>query len=87
MTDAGEARGDHPRVVEDEGVAGAQQGGQIAHAAIRQGVAGAHHEQAARVARARRPQGDRRLRQLEIEQVHTHPRAISTDGRPTQMAD
>ena len=73
VADAGEAGRDHPRVVEDERVAGIQEGGQVAHAAIRQGGAGAHHEKAARVARARRPQRDRSLRQLEIEKVYAHP--------------
>ncbi|GJE69420.1 hypothetical protein CHKEEEPN_0948 [Methylorubrum podarium] len=75
VADAGEPGRDHPRVVEDEGVAGVQERRQVAHAAIREAFAGAHHEQAARVARARRPQRDRSLRQLEIEQVHAHPSA------------
>ncbi|GJE06875.1 hypothetical protein AOPFMNJM_2198 [Methylobacterium jeotgali] len=78
---AREAGRDHAGVVEDEGVAGAQQARQIAHAAVLQGFARPHHEEPARVARARGAQRDARLRQLEIEQVHPHQTVSPTMAR------
>jgi hypothetical protein len=73
-----ERRRDHPRVVEHEGVAGAQQLGQVADGAVL-GLglgAGPHHEQARRVARAHGMQRDPVFRQLEVEQVGAHGRSF-----------
>ena len=64
-------------VVDDEGVAPAQQRRQIAHDAVLElgRRAGPHHQKPGGIARRRRPQRDAVLRQREIEQVGAHSRS------------
>ena len=66
-------------VVDDNGVAPAQQRRQIAHDAVFKlcGGAGPHHQKPGGIARRRRPQRDAVLRQREIEQIRAHSRQIS----------
>ncbi|MNJ43371.1 hypothetical protein D3C77_383750 [compost metagenome] len=66
LAHARQARRDHPRVVEHQGVAGLQEFRQVADDAILK-VAVRHHQQARRVARVGGAQGDARLGQVEVE--------------------
>ena len=71
-TAAFELRGDHPRVVEHQHIAGAQKTWQIAHAQIGQRARPWHMQQPRRIARARRAQGYAIGGQVKIEQVNLH---------------
>ena len=64
--DRAQSRLDHPRVVEDDEIAGGQETGQVAERAILDRVA-VDMQQAAFRARRRRRLGDERLRQREVE--------------------
>ncbi|GGC19850.1 hypothetical protein GCM10011371_04440 [Novosphingobium marinum] len=67
-----ELRGDDARVVEDQHVALAKDGRQVAHAAILEDASSPHKQHARRIARTRRAQGDPLGRQFEIEKVYAH---------------
>jgi hypothetical protein len=72
--------GNHPGVVEHQGVAGPQQIRQVADDPIVEGLARADHEQPRRVARARGPQRDPVVGQVEIEEVDAHGSLLSPPG-------
>ena len=82
-----QARRDHPRVVDDELVAGAQQLRQVAHDAILERRAGPHDKQPRRIARPRRAQRDPLRRQVEIEQVGAHAPSSFRARRSMQWRD
>ena len=67
-----EPRRDHPRVVDDQRVAGAEEIRQIADAAVGERAVRADHQHPRRIARNRRRQRDALGRQVEIEQVDAH---------------
>ena len=77
-------RRDHPRIVDDEHIAGTQVIRQIADAAILEGRGGRrrHDEQAGAVARLGRPQRDAILGQIEIEEIDAHRLSCSRGRRP-----
>jgi hypothetical protein len=74
---AGQARGDHAGVVEHQGVAGAQEIGQLAHHVVGERLARADDQQARGVARLGRAQGDTVFGKVEIEVRKAHGRASS----------
>ncbi len=76
--------GQHLGVVEDQHVAGAQPAGQLADPAVDRlalMASPARHQQPRRAARAHWPEGDQRLRQVEVEGVEVHPGPRSGSGR------
>ncbi len=70
--DAGEPRRDHPRVVEDEGVAGTQQVREVANMAVGRRLAWHDDQKPGRIARLGGTQGDELLGQIEVEQIDAH---------------
>ena len=76
--------GQHARVVEDEQVAGVEQGRQVVEMAVgRRRAVAAHHQQARLVAFRRRFLGDQAVGKLVIELVDVHRRhgQSSASGR------
>ncbi len=80
-----QARRDHPRVVEDQGIARPQEARQVGHTAVGEAGTRIHHEQPRRAARLGGSQRDARLGQVEIEEVHTHRAPPARNARANQF--
>ncbi len=82
------AGGDHPGVVEDDDVAGAEEVGQVAHRTVAQPVVPvrrpARFQEPRRVLGDRGPLRDAFARQVEIEIIHVH-RSDRCGGTPRNL--
>ena len=72
----GEARLDHPRVVQDQAVALVDQAGQVGKGEVLEAAVGAQAQQAARAALRGGVLGDERGRQRIVELGNEHPRQL-----------